>query len=333
VLLGLIFVWRLSNLQIARGSEYRVRAEGNHIRSYLVDAPRGEITDANGEVLASNQAQYTLQLYPYNLPRDTSEQDKILSQVTAILGRSQDELLELAKSGRSRGFTPVELEADISADRATELRIKLADISAVAVVAQPKRRYRSDPPLAHVLGYLGKMTQDDVDAHPDYPASGVIGKTGVEAVYDEVLRGTPGEERIEIDSSGYLRRFIQSVDPKIGNTMRLNLVCGLQQVLADNLRRALNDIGSKSGAAIALDPRSGGVLALVNFPDYDPNLLTGLVTQEEYQGLLETLIDLCLIALSQAFFHPDRPLSPLWPREPWMPGLLMRKLPFLPPRN
>ena len=285
VLVGIFFL-RLANLQIARGYGYRLQAEGNHIRSRLVEAPRGNITDRHGSILASNTADYSLFIYPYNMPRSVSEQQETVARIVSVTGYQGDLAAEI-KQARARGFEPLELFINLDRDRAITWKIQLPDVPAVNVSAQPKRYYQTGLPVAHIIGYTGKMNDDEISRYPDYPSGSEIGKTGIEYSYDIELRGRAGEERVEIDSAGLIRRFIDTLTPVTGNTLQLALDNGLQQVLADNLRLAMEKTQSKSAVAIAMDPRNGGIISLVSLPDYDPNIFAGSVNPEQYQALLD----------------------------------------------
>jgi penicillin-binding protein 2 len=279
-----VLSFRLFNIQVARGFEYRLQAEGNRIRSHLFEASRGSILDRNGEALVTNIADYALLIYPYNLPARQDERQQILDKITSVTGY-QGDIADQINKAKSRGFEPAELISNINREEALKWKVLLSDISAVSVSAQPKRSYRVDLALAHIVGYVGKLNDTEVEAHPDYPLNSSIGKTGLEYTYDAQLRGQPGEEKVEIDSAGYLRRLITTLQPEIGNSLQLYLDNGLQKVLADNLKTALEKSSSKSGVAIAMDPRSGGILSMVSLPDYDTNIFSGRIDQAKYKEI------------------------------------------------
>ncbi len=291
ILVG-VFTLRLSKIQIAQGSGYRLQAEDNHIRSRLIEAPRGNITDRHGNILAQNTAQYSFYIYPYNLPQSLEEQDSVIGKIIAVTGYGGD-IKSQIKQARARGFGPLELYEKLDRSQAITWKIQLSDIPAVAILAQPERSYRADLSIAHILGYTGKINEDEVSSNPDISSSSEIGKTGVEYVYDGQLRGKAGEERVEIDSSGHIRRFIDAIQPITGDTLQLALDSDLQKVLANSLRGAMEKSQSKSAVAIAMDPRNGGVYSLVSFPDYDPNIFSSPLGDAQYQAV---------------FNNPDKPL-------------------------
>lgn len=281
-----IFVFKLMNLQIAQGQENRLLAEDNRIRSSLIEAPRGEIIDSSDEILVSNTANYVMQIYPYNLPKQEDEYNALVDSVKTAVGYEGD-LSQKIKEEKERSFDPVIIKEDIEKNEATKLRIKFAEYSGVEITALPKREYRKDMGLAHILGYVGKMSKEDVNDYPDYPTSGQIGKTGIESSYDAYLRGVSGENQVEIDSSGQIKRVLKTVPAQIGSTVKLNLVSELQKVLYDELKSAIEKSGGKSGSAIALDPQTGGIYSMVSLPDYDLNIFSGRTDKGEYSKLIE----------------------------------------------
>jgi len=290
VLLGsltAIFLFRLMNLQIVQGQENRLLAEDNRIRSHLVEAPRGQITDSTGKVIVSNTANYVLQVYPYNLPKSKEEYRTIIKEIKEATG-ADDSLEEKIIFEKAHSFDPVIVKEDIGRDEAIKLMIKFADVSGVEIIALPKRQYsKEDLSLAHILGYVGKMSEADINNYPNYPTSGLIGKTGIELSYDAYLRGVPGENQVEIDSTGRIKRVLRSVLPQNGSTIKLHLNSDLQKVLADNLAEAIKNSGGKSGAAVVLDPRNGGVVALVSLPTYDLDIFSGRIESEKYKKLID----------------------------------------------
>lgn len=303
-----IFAFRLNDLQIARGQENRLLAEGNRMRSYLLEAPRGQILAADGSVLVSNDVNYVLQIYPYNLPGDEGQYDKLIKIVEEVSG--VDALDEKIKKEKIKSFDPIVLKEDIEREEAIKLKIKFANDPGVEIAALPKRKYSSALSLSHILGYVGKMSSSDIDNFPHYPTAGTIGKTGIESAYDEYLRGSSGEKQIEIDSSGQIKRVLRSQDPETGSSIKLHLIPGLQEELQSKLSSAVKDTGGKSGVAIAMDPRDGGVLAMVSLPDFDLNIFSGRIESDKYQSLIN---DKSLPLLNRAIgglFPPGSSIKP-----------------------
>ena len=284
---SLLFLLKLMNLQIAQGQEHRLLAEDNRIRSHLIEAPRGQIIDSENNVLVGNTANYVLQIYPYNLPGMESEYGVLIGRVEKAAG-IRSGLAERIAAAKARSFDPVVVKEDIDRTEAMKLMIEFSDAPGVEVVALPKRQYpRQELALAHVLGYVGKMSETDINNYPNYPTSGLIGKAGIESAYDGYLRGVSGEKQVEIDSAGRLKRVLRSTQPQTGATVKLHLNSGLQNVLMDNLQTAINNSGGKSGAAIAIDPKTGGVLSLVSLPNYDLNIFSGRTEGKECAQLLQ----------------------------------------------
>lgn len=284
IFLFAVFLIRLMDLQIVRGQENRLLAEGNRIRSYRVEAPRGQILDHEGNVLVGNTANYVMQIYPYNLPKLKQDREAVINKINKVI--NIDNLESMVNERMTTSFDPIVVKEDIDRNEAMKLRIKLSGIPGVEIVALPKREYYDDLALAHVLGYIGKMSEDDVNNYPAYPTNSLIGKTGIEIAYDAYLRGLPGESQVEIDSSGQIKRVLKSARPITGSSVKLHLVSGLQKVLQDNLSKAVQNSGGKSGTAIAIDPRNGGVLSMAVIPSYDLNIFSGRIENEEYNKLI-----------------------------------------------
>ena len=310
VVLGFVtlFTFRLNDLQIARGQENRLLAEGNRMRSYLLEAPRGQILAADGTVLVSNGVNYVMQIYPYNMPSDKGQYETLLKRVEEVSGA--ESLDEKIKKEKVKSFDPIVLKEDIGREEAIKLKIEFANDPGVEIAALPKRKYDSSLSVSHILGYVGKMSTSDIDNFPHYPTAGTIGKTGVESAYDEYLRGHSGEKQIEIDSSGQIKRVLKSRDPETGSSIKLHLIPGLQEKLQSELLNAMQNAGGKSGVAVAMDPRDGGVLAMVSLPDFDLNIFSGRIESDKYQGLIN---DKSLPLLNRAIgglFPPGSSIKP-----------------------
>lgn len=234
ILFFILFV-RLFHLQIITGSSNRNLADGNRIQVKIIHAPRGVIYDRNGKVLAANSPAFRL-----NNP--------------------------------SAGSSKVRF---ISRDQALELEVK-NDPRVANMEIDNVRNYPIGEKLAHVLGYIGEISEAQLKNQESgsYRLGDQIGKSGVEAEYEKVLRGIDGGEIIEVDSKGNKIRTLRLKPPIPGKNIYLSIDASLQEKLYQLMKEAVEKAGACCGAAVAMDPSNGKVLALVSLPSFDPNIFT-----------------------------------------------------------
>ncbi len=281
----LILVGRLISLQVVHGSANQNLAEGNRIRPESLEAPRGLILDAAGRPLATNDARFTLQLTPANLPRGAAERTALLTKLAPLVHQTVDELnATIEQAGRS-SVQPITVLDDLDHDPALSLKLATLHDPGVAVVATPVRRYVTDGALSHVLGYLGAITLEQLADHPNYLLTSQVGQTGVEATYDPLLRGEPGIQAVEVNSIGEVQRTSLTRAPVPGQTVILGINQEVQRTVADALRASLEANHATAGAAIGLDPRTGTVRFLVSLPAYDNNRFSHPLSDAEYAAL------------------------------------------------
>ena len=263
--------------QVLRGDEYARQAENNRQRSVPINASRGFILDRNGRLLAENEPSFTLLLYR----RETRDVEGSLRFVADLLGRPLDDLRR--RVGRARtgyDFVPVVLDDDLTVAEVGAVEAHALEHPELVVQATERRVYTQGTVLAHLLGHLGEASPDQLAARAGRIRAGeAIGQKGIEASYQDLLAGTTGLKTFVIDSFGREVAELDRVDPLPGNTLVLNVDLGLQQIADDYFR-------DKVGTAVALDPRTGEILALVSAPAFDPNLFSRRVTRAEWQAIV-----------------------------------------------
>ena len=249
-----------------------------------VTAPRGFILDRNGVVLAENEPSFTLLLYR----RETKDLDASLRFVADLFNRPFDELKRRVERDRSYyDFVPVVLQENLTVSEVGAVQARALEHPELVVQKTERRVYTQGTVAAHLLGQLGEATAEQVaaraKAHPgdeSLPRPGeAIGQQGVEASYQDLLAGVSGSRSYVIDSFGREVGESGHVDPMPGNTLQLTIDAGLQHIAEDYF-------AGKVGSAVALDPKTGEVLALVSAPAYDPNLFTRRVTRAEWDEIL-----------------------------------------------
>ncbi len=285
VIFGAI-LFKLVHLQITHGGTWQLLAEGNRIRSRDIKASRGQILDKNGKLLASNQPSYQLEIYPADLPRQKEERESIYAKIAPILGIDQKELVGKIEGENFFQKESIVLEENIERDKAMLYEMKLANLSGVNVAKLPIRKYEDIPSASHFLGYVGKVASEELKQNSELKMNDSVGKSGIEKVYDDYLRGEDGKNQVEVDSKGRLQRTLATINPIPGDSLYLYLDIDLQNKMTQILEEALKQQDKKAGVALAIDPQNGGILGMVSYPYYDNNLITSGIKKDEYDKLV-----------------------------------------------
>lgn len=264
--------------QVLRGDEYALQAENNRQRSVPISASRGFILDRHGRLLAENEPSFTLLLYR----RETRDVEGSLRFVSSLLGRPLEDLrrrVERARTGYD--FVPVVLDDDLTVAEVGAVEAHALEHPELVVQTTERRVYTRGTTLAHLLGHLGEASPEQLAARAGRVRAGeAIGQKGIEAAYQDLLAGTSGLRTFVIDSFGREVAELDRVDPLPGNTLVLSIDLDLQRIAEEYFR-------GKVGSAVALDPRTGEILALVSAPAFDPNLFSRRVTQAEWSAIVD----------------------------------------------
>jgi len=278
---------QLLNLQIKQGNFNLSLAEGNRIRDRESLAPRGIIFDQNNKALVSNDVAFMLELYPIDLPRGAEEKEKFYNDLSTI---SQIPAQELKDKVAEKGISaaPIVLKENIDRDTALLLETKVINFPGVVVTKKPVRHYEEIDGLAPIIGYIGKITEEEYKNNYDTSLrmNHDIGKSGLEKTYQNYLKGRNGVNKIEVDSHGRAQRILANLPPEPGYNLVLGLDVDLESKMAEALSLVIRWAGVSSGAAVALNPQNGEVLGMVSWPTYDNNLF-GLSSSEEYSQLVD----------------------------------------------
>ncbi len=271
------FVW----LQVYQHEHFSTLAQNNRISLLPILPNRGLIMDRNGVILAQNYSAYTLELVPSKMP-DMNATIAELAKLVNITPR--DEKLFRKLLGESKDFESIPLKVKLSEEEAARVAANAWRYPGVEVKARLFRDYPYKELTSHVLGYIGRINQkdqeqlDDEDKSTNYKGTNYIGKTGLEAVYEDDLHGQVGFEEVETDSGGRAIRSLRRTPPVNGNNLKLALDIRLQEV-ADKL------FGNRRGALVAIDPQTGGVLAFLSKPGFDPNLFIDGIDSQSWAAL------------------------------------------------
>lgn len=293
-----ILLGRLWQIQVLQGTAYLRQSEENRIRDYVLIAPRGIIYDRKGRPLVTNRPSFTVAILPLELRR-TAE---VLAQLAPMLGMTPGEIRAKLESGRARLFEPVRVKRDVGTRVVAMIEENRMDLPGVVILAEPVRHYLHGKMTAHVMGYIGEIGEEELKAKKSegYKLGDLIGKTGVERKYETVLRGTDGRLRMEVDALGRPLRVMGRVAAVPGRSIVLSLDLDVQRAAFE----ALQDSGLPSGAVVALDPRSGEVLAMASLPSFDPNLFATGISPKAWTGLVRHPLKPLLNRAAGTAFEP-----------------------------
>ncbi len=265
-------------VQVVQGSYYRELAENNRLSKVPIHAPRGLIFDRHHRLLVDNVPSYDL-LLDRGLSDDLSGS---LDFAAGILGRSRAELEEtMARYDESSLFSPILIAESLSLSQVARFSAERLEHPEFDIEVGHLRVYRHGPLTAHVLGYLGEVTREDLEAEDSgYEPGDLAGRRGVERAFEGRLRGLDGERVVVVDSRGRPRDDYRNTAAHNGADLELTLDLELQQEAA----RYFED---RVGAAVALDPRTGDILVMVSAPSYNPNRFARRLDRGEWQALIE----------------------------------------------
>lgn len=285
-LVFVILISRLLYLQVIEGHEYRRLSEINSIRLHSVDAPRGLIYDRNGKLLVDNRPSFDLAI----IPKDARPMERTVAKLSALIDEPEERMLSrLHKKRRGASYKPVLIKSDIGRDALAAVEVNGWDLPGVIVNVTPRRDYIYPQSAAHLLGYLGEISPDELrqKAYQDCKGGDFIGKYGVERSYAKYLRGKRGGRQVEVNAAGQVVRVLKTVDAKPGKNIYLTIDYALQA-------RAEELMAGRAGAVVALEPATGQILASVSSPAFNQNAFITGMSSKEWQALIS---------------NPDRPLE------------------------
>jgi penicillin-binding protein 2 len=304
---------RLYQLQIIQGDVFRLWADRNRFRLVSLDASRGIVYDRQDNILVRNVPRFAVTLIPAYLPDDPAEEEAVFRRlaewlsmpatradaqaIAEELGLDSDALADMGirsiqeRVDEVRVFAPYgPLLLKRNVDRATIFQIEEAhlDLPGVLVETEPIRKYPYGELISHLMGYIGPIPADQVEAYEEEEYNiheDEVGLIGVEAAFEELLRGQKGEKYIEVDVAGREVRTVSEAPPAPGNSLRLTIDVALQEVMTQALQRGMEEAGAEIGATIALNPQTGEILGMVSLPAYDNNLFSGGISAADYLAL------------------------------------------------
>ncbi len=282
IVVGILFALLLAyywKVQVLDHQKYWRMSEANRLRERALPAPRGVITDRTGRIiLADNTAGFNVAIIRENI----KDFGKTSRDVARLLGITEDDLrARIDKYRDTPAFEPIVVKDGLTTDEVARIEARRSDFPELEVGIEPRRSYPFGSSTAHVLGYLQEISPDEIrDASGRVRRMGdMIGKTGIERQYEEILRGEDGRLLEVVDSLGRSRGEMTREEPKRGGSVRLTLDFDLQQ-------KAEEVLAGKEGAVVVMDPKSGDILALASYPNFDPARFINRFTPEEWMTLV-----------------------------------------------
>ncbi len=286
----MVLVGRLWYLQILHGEELSARAELVRTRLLRIPPPRGLIVDRNGKTVVTNRAQIVISVYPDQL-RQNPERIPLVAQ---RLGITPEELSEMVNNPRINPYVPLVVLQGVQYEQAVDLIESQYNLPEVEVSLRAMRRYPYGKLFAHIVGYVGQISQEELKEYSEraqqegegdwistrlYEGTDFVGKNGLERQYEWYLHGKPGGEQVEVTPLGKKVRTVQQFEPTPGARLVLTIDTRLQQKAFELLQGHL-------GALVAIDPRTGEVLAMVSQPSFDPNLFVPRIPAKIWAPLI-----------------------------------------------
>ena len=265
------------HIQIVRGDYYYTLSENNRLRSVRIPAPRGYVLDRRGSILVDNEPGYTLHLYR----REAKDLATSVTLASRVLKLPDEQVRSrLGRGLREPEFVPIAIAENLEIEEVASIEARAPEHPEFAITVSQRRLYTHGPSAAHALGYLSEASPEQVKAGENaYRLGDWMGQKGIEGSYERLLAGVDGERRVIVDSHGREIAEEKRVEARPGENVFLTLDYELQKV-------AESYFADKVGSAVALDPRTGEILALVSSPSYDPNWFTRRVSAQEWAGLL-----------------------------------------------
>lgn len=285
-----LFAARTAQLQIVSGDAYRLLAEENRFRNTTIPSVRGVVFDIAGRQLIGNVPAFTLTMTVADIPSDAAERERILARVSDLASLQRTDLDLLIQEFAGAPYEPAIVVKDMPYDQAMLARIEEPQLPGFSLDISTKREYASSSQsVSHVLGYIGKISEAEFEREKGgtYRRTDEIGKAGVEFSMERWLRGTPGAKVVEVDAFGNEITVLSRIDPVDGNDVTLSIDMEFQSVMETRIRTSLEQLGLHKASAVALDPRSGEIRALVSLPSYDSNAFAGGIDSKLYQQLIE----------------------------------------------
>ncbi len=257
--------------QVIQGDKYKDLSQRNYIRLVPLRACRGTVYDRKGRVLADTEPLFRIVIIPQEL-RSRRETARKLAQ---LMGMEEAQILRKLKIHSFNPFKAVVIKDEVDMETVTAIEERKRELAGVFIQVEPRRAYPFPPLAGHLLGYLGRMSKEEIG---QYRGDELIGRSGIEKAFDAYLRGRSGGREVLVNFRGEQVSILGEKEPRAGNDLILTIDKELQEVAERSLQ-------GRRGAVVAIDPENGDILALVSSPNFDPNIFTRHLSRAEYDAL------------------------------------------------
>ena len=278
ILLVMVLVVRLFYLQVVRHEHFITLSQSNRVKVLPIPPIRGLIFSRDNVLVADNQPSFSLEL----IPEQIDGLDDTIARLSALIDIDEESVsrFEKLRKGKRR-FESIPLKFKLSEDEVARFSVERHNYPGVEVIARPYRHYPEKTGLVHVLGYVGRIDEKELEEidESDYLGTSHIGKLGVEKAYENRLHGKVGYQQVEVNARGRIIRVLERTPPEPGQNIHLTLDHSLQNEAAKIMQ-------GRRGSIVAIDPDNGDILALVSSPAYDPNPFVNGIDSKSYNALL-----------------------------------------------
>ncbi|MEZ5750364.1 MAG: penicillin-binding protein 2 [Caenibius sp.] len=276
--LGVLLAVRMGYISVAENSKYQMEAESNRVNLTLIPPRRGWILDRNGAPLASNKADFRVDIIPDRMKDPQATVDRLgeLLALPEVAIRDLKDRLE-----QSHGFQPIEVASGLDWDRFAAVSVRLPDMPGVIPQRGFTRFYPTGPSVGHLIGYVGAASAEEYEKDPSpilITPGYKVGKDGIEKTFEQTLRGIPGARRVEVTASGRIVRDLETREDTQGQALQLTIDGPLQDYAARRL-------GLESGSVVVMDCASGDLLCMASMPSFDPNSFSDGIGRVEWKML------------------------------------------------
>lgn len=273
-------------LQVVNGERYRRLSQENYLRITPIPAPRGDVLDRNGEILITSRPAFSV-FYWY---LDEDKASEVIPHLSRVLELDEEEIRDRISRYKGRYFEPVPIAREITPMQYTAIIEDAPNLPGVFIDSIPIRYYPGNELASPVLGYVGEITASQLQdpRWKEYKIGDIIGKEGLEAYYQDILRGKDGGYQVEVDYRGRPTGNIgQGIEPEPGNDLVVSLDSRIQKAAEEALKSVLQERPKANGAScVVLDAKDGGVLAMASVPGFDPNRIVTGISQKELNKLV-----------------------------------------------
>lgn len=272
-----LLVMQLMNLQIKGHEHYKTMSQDNRVKIQPLPPVRGLIYDRNGVILAQNLPTYSLEV----TPEQVKDMKVTIEQLQQLIEITEDEISRFNRLIKQRRrFESIPLKISLTPEEVAKIAVHRHRFPGIDIQAKLLRHYPMSDITSHVVGYVGRINQKELEIidNSNYAGTAYIGKNGIEKFYEDTLHGKVGLQEVEVNALGRTIRILKETQPTSGTNLVLHIDTSLQKI-------AMQAFGEENGSAVAIDPNTGGILAMVSKPGYNPNLFVEGISTSAYQGL------------------------------------------------